>query len=80
MSDSLSLNLLVYIKQKQPNIAALSRLPADMADGDSSLNPPCRLSLARTDTFTALRCSRPQARHFWAGPDSSGVATVHLNP
>lgn len=22
----------------------------------------------------------PQARHFWAGPGSSGVATVHLNP
>lgn len=42
MSDSLSLILLVYIKQKQQTIAALNHLPANMADGDSSFNPPRR--------------------------------------
>lgn len=40
MSDSLSLILLVSIKQKQQNIAALNHLPANMADADSILTPP----------------------------------------
>lgn len=35
MSDSLSLILLPYMKQKQQSVAALNHLGANMADGDS---------------------------------------------